>query len=151
MLKSYLRIAIRLLAKNRTYSFINIAGLAIGMATALLIGLWITDELTFDHYHTNHDRIAQVMLKQAADKPFRGGHATKEHPEVGIGLSLAPVSGRPLASGYEDVFQKTAFYTWPDNHLLSAGDKSLQRQGLWAQGNFAGILTFRMLAGTTAS
>jgi ABC-type antimicrobial peptide transport system permease subunit len=151
MIKSYLRIALRLLAKNRIYSFINIAGLAIGMATALLIGLWITDELTFDHYHTNHSRIAHVMLKQAADKPFLGGHATKEHPEVGIGLSLAPVSGRPLAEGYEDIFQKTAFYTWPDNHLLAGGDKSLERKGLWVQAAFPEILTFQMLAGTTAS
>jgi putative ABC transport system permease protein len=146
MLKSYLRIAVRLLARNRVYSVINIAGLAIGMATALLIGLWITDELSFDHYHANHARIAQVMLKQAADKPFLGGHATKEHPEVGIGLSLAPVSGRPLANGYADVFEKTAFYTRPDNHLLAAGDKNFQRKG-----NFAQILTFRMLTGTTAS
>ncbi len=151
MFKSYLRIAIRLLARNRTHSFINIAGLAIGMATALLIGLWITDELSFDYYHTNHSRIAQVMLKQAVDKPFPGGHATKEHPNVGIGLSLAPVSARPLANGYKDVFQKTAFYTWPDNHLLAAGDKSLQRKGLWAQSGFPEILTYHMLAGTTAS
>jgi putative ABC transport system permease protein len=151
MLKSYLRIALRLLAKNRTYSFINISGLAIGMATALLIGLWITDELSFDHYHANHTRIAQVMLKQAADKPMFGAPASKAHPNVGIGPSIAHVSGAALTKGYDDVFQKTAFYTWPGYHLLATGDKSLPRKGLSAQSTFPEILTLQMLAGTTAS
>jgi hypothetical protein len=50
MFQNYFRIAWRHLGKNRGYSAINIAGLSIGMAIALVIGLWITDEATFDHY-----------------------------------------------------------------------------------------------------
>ena len=151
MLKSYLRIAVRLLAKNRTYSFINIAGLAIGMATALLIGLWIVDETSFDHYHANHDRIAEVMLKQVIDRPMFGANASKEHPITGIGKALAPVTGPALAKGYDDVFQKTAWYMWPENHLVTAGDKSLSRTAIWAEASFPDILTFHMLAGTSSS
>jgi hypothetical protein len=61
MIKNYFKIAWRNLTKNKVYSFINIGGLAVGMAVAMLIGLWVTDELTFDKYHQNYDRIAQVM------------------------------------------------------------------------------------------
>ena len=60
MIKNYFKIAFRNLLKNKGYSFINIAGLATGMAVAHLIGLWIWDELVYDKYHQNYDRIAQV-------------------------------------------------------------------------------------------
>ncbi|NOS56930.1 MAG: ABC transporter permease, partial [Cyclobacteriaceae bacterium] len=60
MLKNYFKIAFRNLVKQKGYSFINIAGLATGMAVAILIGLWIWDELSYDRYHQNYDRIAQV-------------------------------------------------------------------------------------------
>src|SRR5580692_944063 len=99
MFRSYLRIAIRHLLRSKGSSFINIAGLAIGMATALLIGLWISDETSFDHYHANHNRIAQVMLKQVIDRPMFGAPASKEHPLTGIGEALAPVTGPALAKG----------------------------------------------------
>jgi len=65
MLKNYLRIAFRSLLRNRFSAAINIGGLAIGMAVALLIGLWIQDELSFDKYHEHYDRIVQVRLTGA--------------------------------------------------------------------------------------
>ena len=70
MFKNYFKIAwrnlckkskIRNLIKNKFSSFINIGGLAIGMAVAILIGLWIYDELSFNKNFKNYDRIAQVM------------------------------------------------------------------------------------------
>ena len=64
MIKNYFKIALRTLAKNKAYSFINIAGLAMGMSVAMLIGLWIYDELSFNHQFENHTRIAQVMQHQ---------------------------------------------------------------------------------------
>jgi len=67
MIKNYLKIAWRNLVKNKTHSFINIAGLSVGMAVAMLIGLWIWDELSFDKYHQNYDRIVQVMQHQTSD------------------------------------------------------------------------------------
>ncbi len=63
MFKNYFKIAVRNLLKNKTSSFINISGLAVGIAVALLIGLWIWDELSFDKYHKNYNSIAQVMEK----------------------------------------------------------------------------------------
>jgi ABC-type antimicrobial peptide transport system permease subunit len=61
MLQNYIKIAFRNLVRNKVYSFINIGGLAVGMAVAMLIGLWIYDELNFNKYHKNHDNIAKVM------------------------------------------------------------------------------------------
>lgn len=61
MYKSYIKIGWRNLVKNKGYSFINIGGLAMGMAVAMFIGLWIYDELQFNKYHKNYNRIARVM------------------------------------------------------------------------------------------
>ena len=61
MIKNYFKIAWRNLIKNKATSLINIGGLAVGMAVAILIGLWIWDELSFDKSHRNYDHIAQVM------------------------------------------------------------------------------------------
>ena len=62
MPRNYFKIAFRNLAKNKGYTFINI-GLATGMAVALLIGLWVWDELTYNRYHKNYDRLAQVAAQ----------------------------------------------------------------------------------------
>ena len=61
MFTNYLKIAWRNLIHQKGYSAINIGGLAVGMAVAMLIGMWIYDEVTFDRFHQNYDRIAQVM------------------------------------------------------------------------------------------
>ena len=64
MLKNYFKIAWRNLQKGKGSALINIGGLAIGMGVAILIGLWIQDELQFDKYHANYSHIAQVMQNQ---------------------------------------------------------------------------------------
>jgi hypothetical protein len=60
MIRNYFIVARPNLARHRGYSFINIAGLGAGMAVALLIGLWVWDELSFNRYHQHYERIAQV-------------------------------------------------------------------------------------------
>ena len=61
MYKSYFKIGWKNLLSHKGYSFINIGGLAIGMAVAMLIGLWIYDELSFNRYHKNYETIARVL------------------------------------------------------------------------------------------
>lgn len=60
MFHNYFRIAIRNFMKNRMYSFINISGLAIGMAACLMIFMWVQDELSYDRFHKNANRIFRV-------------------------------------------------------------------------------------------
>jgi ABC-type antimicrobial peptide transport system permease subunit len=61
MLKNYFKTALRNLAKSKLHSIINITGLSVGMAVAMLIGLWIYDEISFDRQGEHYDRIAQVI------------------------------------------------------------------------------------------
>ena len=60
MFKSYLKVALRNLFKFKAYSFINIAGLAFGMACCILILLYVTDELSYDNYHLNKDSLYRI-------------------------------------------------------------------------------------------
>src|SRR5580658_8715935 len=148
MLRSYFRLAFRHLTKNRGYSAINIAGLAAGMAIALLIGLWIADEFSFDHYHTNHRRIVQVMVRQEMTGAMRqraiaGGYSSM------AGYSISTALGPALRTGYDDIFQKTGmvtFYHQPT--LLGVGEKAVSVAGEWAQYTIPEIFTFHMLAGS---
>ncbi len=60
MIRNYLKIAIRSLVKNKIYSFINISGLALGIATAVLLILWIQNELSYDGYHRQSNNIFRI-------------------------------------------------------------------------------------------
>ena len=61
MFRNYLTIAFRSLRKDKTHSLINIIGLSVGIAVAMLIGLWISDEVNFNKQFTNYNRTAQVI------------------------------------------------------------------------------------------
>ncbi len=68
MISNYLTIAIRNLLKNRVSSFINICGLAVGMAVALLMLIWVQNELSFDTFHKKSDRIRQIITHNKVNK-----------------------------------------------------------------------------------
>ena len=91
MFKAYLKIAFRHLQKHKGYSFINIAGLALGMACALFILLWVQDELSFDRFHANAKTLYRVEQDQNGSQgkfhvnvtPYGLGPALKaEIPEI---------------------------------------------------------------------
>jgi ABC-type antimicrobial peptide transport system permease subunit len=91
MLKNYLKIALRSIRKHKGYSFINIAGLAVGIASALFILLWVQDELSFDRFHANAPTLFRVEQDQKGGQgtfhvnvtPYGMGPALKaEIPEV---------------------------------------------------------------------
>ena len=63
MIKNYFKIAIRNLIRNRTYSFINVTGLGLGLATGFIMLLWVNNEYSMNRYHTKADRIYQVNAK----------------------------------------------------------------------------------------
>ena len=81
MIKNYFKTAIRSLTKKPGYSIINIMGLAIGMACTIMILLWVQDELSYDKYNINHDRIYRV----ASDFKMNGR-------EFNIASSCAPMA-----------------------------------------------------------
>lgn len=64
MFKNYLKVAFRSLIKQRTYSIINIVGLSVGIASCLLIVLFVADEFSYDHFHEKSGRIYKVALER---------------------------------------------------------------------------------------
>ncbi|MBD2702327.1 ABC transporter permease [Spirosoma sp. BT702] len=136
MLRNYLKIAFRNLARQKGYSFINIGGLAVGMAVAMLIGLWIYDELTFDTYHKNYDRIAQVMQTQT----INGNTSTF----AAIPIPLAA----ELRTKYGDNFKHVVLSSWAEGHLLSFGNKKFWRVGNYIEPEAPDMFSLKMLKGT---
>ena len=63
MFKNYIKTALRSLVKHKEYAFINILGLAIGMASVILILLFVQEELSYDQFHTNRDSIYRLNIK----------------------------------------------------------------------------------------
>jgi putative ABC transport system permease protein len=84
MFKNYFKIALRNLARNKVYSFINIAGLSIGLACAMLIILYVKDEISYDRFHSNVGNIYRIVT-QSVDK--KGG---KEHKDPNTGYLQGP-------------------------------------------------------------
>ena len=67
MLANYFKIALRNLVRNKLYSGLNIIGLAVGMAAALLIGLWVLDEISYNSYHKDYERIAILQKNRTSN------------------------------------------------------------------------------------
>lgn len=136
MIKNYFKIAFRNLAKNPGYSFINIAGLATGMAVALLIGLWIWDELSYDKNHLNYNRIAQVWQHNI----YNG---TKES-QVSNPYLMAEEIRNNFGSDFKYVLQSS----WTFSHILTYGDKKFNKQGNFFEPEVIDMLSLKMLKGT---
>src|ERR1700712_2796311 len=100
MFRNYLKTGWRNLVKNKVYSFINIGGLAVGMAVAMLIGLWVYDEISYDKYHQNYDRIAQVMQN------------TTQNGEIGTGTSVPPMMAEEIRNNYGSDFKYVTQASW---------------------------------------
>src|SRR5687767_14358716 len=135
MIKNYFKIAWRNLIKSKGYSAINIGGLAVGMAVALLIGLWIYDELSFNKYHKNYDRIAQVMIKGN----FNGQRFA--------GVSLPRPLEFELRNKYASPFKNIVMSRWNEGHILSVGDKKISQTGLFMQEGAPEMLSLQMVKG----
>src|ERR1700748_3494657 len=117
MIRNYLKVAWRNLIKSKASSLINIGGLAVGMAVAMLIGLWIWDELSFDKYHQNYSRIAQVM----ENKTFNG--------TVGTNYAVSLPLENELRKSYGSDFKHLFVMFWTEGHILAVGDKNISYSG----------------------
>lgn len=136
MLKNFFKVAWRNLVKSKGYSAINIGGLAVGMAVAILIGLWVYDELSYDKYHEHYDRIAQVM--QQAN--FNG--------EIGTQTANPALMGPELRAKYGSDFKYVVQASWTGGHLLSVGNKYFTKTGIFFEPDAPEMLTLKMLKGT---
>ena len=137
MLKNNLKIALRNLARNKISSFINIGGLTVGMGVAMLIGLWIYDELSFNKYHHSYERIAQVMIR--GNDPKEGAF---------INNSVQYPLATELQANYKTHFRHIVRGSWVREYILSTGDKKLSRKGQFMDEGAPDMLTLKMLKGS---
>src|SRR6187549_1153048 len=121
MLKNYVTIAFRNLLKNKAISFINIFGLASGMACALLIILFINDELSFDRFNKDPERIFRVV------KDFVNEDGSKL-PDATTPPALAPAMQKEIPEIERTV---RIFSNWGSKYLLKYGDKKFYEEGLY--------------------
>jgi ABC-type antimicrobial peptide transport system permease subunit len=136
MLKNYFKIALRTLLRNKAFSAINIIGLSVGMAVAILIGLWIFDEMSFDKYHQKYDRLAQVMQNQTWNGVIGS--------QTAMPLPLAP----ELRAKYSGDFKNVVLSSWTFEHILAVGDKKFTKTGNYVEPKFPEMFTFKMLKGS---
>lgn len=137
MYKSYFKIGWRNLVKNKGYSFINIGGLAMGMAVALLISLWVYDELSFDKYHENFETIAQVYRSEIWNS------------EKEVNPSLVTGLGTLLKTEYGSHFKNVAMMrARTEERLVAFGENKFTQSGYFMQAEGADMLTLNMIGGT---
>ena len=135
MLTNYLKIAWRNLIRNKAFSAINIVGLAIGLATCLLISLFVLDELSYDRYNEKADRIVRVIFRGTTE----GGKMNEAH--------VMPPTAQTLKADYPEVLEATRL-RMGGSPLITYGDKTFKDNSfVYADSNFFQVFTLPFLQG----
>jgi predicted permease len=139
MLKNFFKIAFRNFLRQKIYSFINIAGLAIGIACTILILLWILDELSYDRFHQKADR-----LYRAVGEVYFADHVSRF-------ATLPPLAAPTLESEYPEVKRATRYFEVRDNQgtwMVRRGDIAyFENHSACADPWFFEIFDFPFMAG----
>ncbi|HEY9045025.1 MAG TPA: ABC transporter permease [Ohtaekwangia sp.] len=139
MIKNYLKTSFRNLLRYKSYSFINIVGLTTGLATSIFIFLWVIDELSYDNFHANGDRIYRVMSNFTyTDGKIETGWATP--------LKLSDVMQHEIPE-----IDQTLRLSWNSSMLFKYGEKSLNENGFYADSTIFSIFTFPIVRGNAGN
>ena len=134
MFKNYIKTTFRNLWKNKGYSFLNVFGLAIGIACAALIFLWVENELTWNHYFSNRDNLYLVKDQQTYDGTIFTFDATPG--------PLAPSIKAEIPG-----IKRTARSTWGNSELFSLGDKAIYESGNYVDSSFLKMFQLQFVEG----
>lgn len=135
MLSNYLKVAFRNILKQKFYSAINILGLSIGIASCLLIVLYINFELGYDKFHTDADRIYRVDL-----------HGKIAGQEINTATTCGPLAGA-LESEVPEVAMATRLQQ-DNGYVIRYGDKVFTENNItYADSNFFEFFSFKLLKG----
>jgi len=138
MFKNYLLVTLRNLRKNGTYSFINIAGLSIGITCSVLILLWVFDELSFNKFHPKADRLYQVWINATFDG------------KINSWTSLPLPAYEALKTENSNIVNTTVT-DWGGDHLFTVGDKRITKRSFYAGVEFLEMFQFPLMKGNAAS
>ncbi len=133
MIKNFFKIAYRNILRNKGFSIINISGLAIGMASALLILLWVQNELSYDSFYKKSDRLYQVWYRGKGNN----------------GIDCWNVTTKMFASGvreYPEV-EKAARVFWSEDFLFTVGEKRIRITGNMVDPDFLTMFDIPFIQG----
>jgi predicted permease len=137
MFQNYLKTTLRNLRKKRTYSFLNIAGLAIGLACASMIFLWVEDELTFNHNFTKRDNLYQIYENQTYEGKTSTFHATPGPMAAAMKKEIPGLVNAARSGGTGPV-------------LFALGDKSINEAGDYVDSALLSMLDLPFVHGSPA-
>ena len=133
MIKNYLTIAVRNLARQKGYAFVNLAGLAVGLACCLMIMLFVRHELSYDRFHADADRIYRVLREDSAGTGLRytptvlGNLAPAfEANIVGVEASVR-MHRKAAVLGANGTFLKQDGFYWSDPSVFDVFNFTLER------------------------
>jgi putative ABC transport system permease protein len=141
MIKNYFKIAWRSLLKDKQFTFLNVLGLAAGLACSLLIFLWVSDERSFDRFFENDERLYRLLegrndggeISYGSESSGRLSTAVKQGlPEVEYAAAVAPAK-------------------WFPQNTLSVNDKNIKANGQYAEKDFFNIFSFQLIEGNRNS
>lgn len=135
MLKNYFKTAWRNIQKSKRHSFINIVGLSIGMAVAMLIGLWINDELSFNKNFKNYDHIAMVIQN------------VTNNGEVQTWMNVPFPLADELRKNYGSDFKRVVMSVDYGDHILAYNDKKLNQVGVFFEKEAPEMFSLDMVSG----
>lgn len=138
MITNFFKVAYRNFVRNKGFSFINITGLAIGMTAAMLILMWIQNELSYDGFHKNKDRIYEVWNRVAFEGKLECSNTVP-----------APLA-RVLEKDLPEV-ERAVRVISNGNVLFSVGDRKLIKSGNMVDTGFLQMFSFPMLKGNPAT
>ncbi len=139
MYQNYLKVGWRSLRKNKGHSYINMMGLTAGLAAMLLIGMWVFDELSFNKYYKNYDRIAQVCQHQMV------------YDEIHTTMSVPVPLGMELRNSFKHDFRHVVRMWWELSHTLSIEEKKFPRTGVFMDPGGLEMFSFDMVKGSRRS
>ncbi|MES2063898.1 MAG: ABC transporter permease [Bacteroidota bacterium] len=138
MFKNYIKTAFRSLYKNKGFTAINILGLALGLTTCLLIVLYVVDELSYDHYNVNHERIYRVNedLKLGDNK-------------VDYAVCMPPLA-KTLKAEYPYVEDAVRLKNAGSFHVKKGDESILENRMIYADASIFNVFTLPMISGNSA-
>ena len=138
MLRNYLKIAFRNLQRNTVYSFINIAGLAVGIACSILIMLWVWDEVSYDRFHRNADRLGQLWVHNQFSDNITSSQAV-------------PLPTYEFLKTYDSRIKNTSIAHWPYQHLLTSKETKISKFGQFVTPEFLEMFQFEFAKGSAST
>jgi putative ABC transport system permease protein len=137
MLRNHFKVAFRNLLRHKMYSLINIGGLAVGMSVAIMIGLWVYDEVSYNHSYANYDHIGMF---------YRTNVDPVDHTLASWFGTAQPVA-KIVTEKYGHLFKNIAIMWWEADYAVRVGEQNFSKKGLYIDKSAIDLFSMKMIRG----